>query len=177
MQVHFADGAHQAEQANLYYRSLANELLDKHLPESGPMQVLINDPVDGAISLRTWSTGMDEAGLARQLPWFRRVLKAVRGVADGLTDKGLSELMWAMLGIHPVPGTLFAELYDPARPQMDDSDVSIGVVEGRVVLLSGWNVMGVRIEEGMTGLSVAPMGSFLIEGDGDWDLDIRLLRA
>jgi hypothetical protein len=44
--------------------------------------------------------------------------------------------------------------------------VAVGMVAGRVVLLSGWNVMGVRLDPMTTGLSISPMGSFLIEGDG-----------
>lgn len=177
MHVHFSDGAQQAQQANSYFRSVANELLEQYLPDVPPGQVIITDPVEGSLSLRLWVEGFDEAEIARQLPWLRRVLKAVRSVADGLTEPALAELMWVMLELHPFQRTLFVEFYDPARPQRDDSDVSIGMVNGRVVLLSGWNVMGVRVDEGMTGLSIDPNGSFLIEGEGHWDRNLRLLRA
>lgn len=154
-------------EASRYFMMLGTDLLSSYLPPLDPKQLLFTEPGHEPLPLRIWSAqGLVYDRVQELLPWVRSLAKSL----DTLSrrpghEEDVVPLIKEWMAVRHAEDTFFIEVLNPAHAFSPDEDneISIGVVAGETVMLSARNVMYVKLESGLYGLSVARVGSYLVE--------------
>lgn len=167
LSIDFRPGRRQSFTAASYFRSVAGTSVGALIEDLPERRYLVG--VDGPdhIALRIWSRSpvMEEAPeelLERLRNLFRDLVRLSRASDDVAL---VQDLVKDWTGPQDGLKTYFlehTEENEPARTE-EPPDLSLGVVGGRITLLSTTNVMFVQLQPDMFGLAVAGVGSYLIE--------------
>ncbi|MFZ1687071.1 MAG: hypothetical protein WAU70_06605 [Flavobacteriales bacterium] len=162
----FEPGAQQSLKACEYFNMLGNDLVETYASEVEARRYWLGQVGYAQQPVRVWSkkdTGSDR--VLELLPWMRSLLGAMTALADPHFNEDVLEVMRRWMDIHLGEDTMFIEL--PHRHQaFTDEEVlalTIGITGGETVLLSAPNVMFIKLEKDLFGLSVANAGSYLVE--------------
>lgn len=158
----FKQGKEQAQRANHYFQGIASEWIVDRSNELVPRQYILQESGWPDLHVRVWSTGHDGDSLRRMLPWIRRVQRKLgklaapggdpRNILPGLLQSHVSHA-WCFIEV------LGRKFFTPDEEQV----LTLGVENGRLVLLSSPTVMLIELQEGLLGLTVHERGSWLIE--------------
>ncbi|MEO8589133.1 MAG: hypothetical protein ABI432_07190 [Flavobacteriales bacterium] len=166
----FKPGSRQSLEASRYFTLLGADLLNAHLPPYEPLQFLLTEDHGSPLPLRIWTAQPHvRYRLGILIPWVRQVSEGMRALGRYESDvQEVMEFITAVMATRHAEETAFVESLNPehAFTPDEDNELSIGLVGGETVMLSARNVMFTKISSGLFGLSVARMGSFLIEQVG-----------
>ena len=164
--INFEPGPQQAYQASRYFTEVNAELLGTCLPPVEPRQLLIIEKGSPPVPVRVWSAESSvQDELADLLPWLRQLTHDVRTLGRTADMARAMELATSWSHARPEQKNLFLELLNPAHAFTYDenAELSLGIMAGETVMLSARNIMFAKLSAGLFGLSVAGLGSLLIE--------------
>lgn len=167
LRFNFKRGTQQSMEASHYFMMLGTDLLTSYLPPLEPKQLLFTEPGHEPLPMRIWcAEGLAHDRVQELLPWVRSLSTSL----DTLSrrpghEEDVVPLIKEWMDARHAKDTFFIEVLNPAHAFSPDEDneMSIGVVAGETVMLSARNVMYVKLEPGLYGLSVARVGSYLVE--------------
>lgn len=158
----FKQGKEQAQRANQYFQGIASEWIVDRSNELVPRQYILQESGWPDLHIRVWSTGHDSDSLRRMLPWIRRVQRKLNTLsAPGGNPRNI---LPALLKCQAPHASCFIEVLGRKFFTPDEEQVlTLGVEDGRLVLLSSPTIMLIELQQGLLGLTVHDRGSWLIE--------------
>ncbi len=167
----FLPGVRQAAEAASYFCDVAAELVAAQAGVMEPRQFMVVKDHGSQLPLRTWSRGgvIGEA-LPDLVPWLRELLAArARFRQEAVDEEGLRGFLRGLLEKDHGTATFFIEVLNPAHAFTTDecNELSIGVVGGRLVMISARNFIGVELCNGLFGASISGYGSMQCEAQGN----------
>jgi len=166
LRITFEPGPKQSLEASRYFSDVSADILTAALPSVEPRHILYMQNGKAPLPMRIWATQMsDQQRLTGFMDWVRQVAKGMFALGHRSDIAATMELAQTWLQQRHTQGDLFVEMLDPAHAFTPDenNELSIGIVDGETVMLSARNVMFAKLSAGLFGLTVAGMGSWLIE--------------
>ena len=159
----FKPGEEQALEAHAYFTEVAGEWVDRTLEEMVPRQLMVEESSRPTMYMRIWSR-LNCQGQAQVLSqWLRVVQRRAKVLARHHVDPmiHLPTLMDCPVeGANCLVEVLGGTPFTPAEKNL----LTVGLRNGRTVLVSSPKMILVELEDGLLGLAVYKRGSWLIEG-------------
>lgn len=166
LRITFEPGPQQSVEASRYFTEVSSDIMSSSLPVVEPRHLLFMEKGQAPLPLRVWSSHNSiQDGISSFVPWLREVAEGMRTLGRQSDIGGAMELARTWLKARHMEGDLFVEMLNPAHAFTEDenNELSVGIVSGETVMLSARNVMFAKLSPGIFGLTVAGMGSWLIE--------------
>ena len=165
--IHFQPGEDQSVQAAQYFREVASTTVSPAMEGMVEQDHLIPGPEGVFLHLRIWSQeNLDEQALHELFDHLLAVRSGLQQVQEhpGEPDP-LAEAAGHWLSPSLGERDLFVELTiaGPDGKDQDTAEFSMGLIQGRAVLISTDTALFARLQDGLFGLALAGEGSYLVE--------------
>jgi len=176
LHISYKPGKAQSEQAARYFQESVGTLLDNMMSGLEEHTYVVDGRSGPSLRLRTWSRSELQEGRLHEL--FDRIV-AVRSEVQALERGGIQQdqvhrtvFKWLEVSLHGED--LFVELtiVDPGSGAEERPALSLGLVQGRSVLVSSDRLLFSWLDQDIFGLAIADQGSYLFEVHEDRALRI-----
>ncbi|MEZ4755441.1 MAG: hypothetical protein R2817_01295 [Flavobacteriales bacterium] len=176
LNISFRSGKAQSEQAASYYQEAAGQVLDCLMPELEEFSYHMDRPLGSTIRLRVWCRQeLREDQLHGLFDRIIGVNEAVQSLESGPVDHDMvPDTLAEWLRVNPPEQDLFCELtvIDPFGLPEERPRLSLGIQQGRTILVSSDRLLFSWLDQDLFGLALAGHGSYLVEVIVDHDLRI-----
>lgn len=169
LSISFKPGQRQSFAAARYFNGAAEEALHESIIQLKPRQYHLELPLGRSMRLRIWSAEQfDEDRAGRVLQWLQGLHQDIDTLSDrAQRDELLGDIIRGWSAANHDGLTFLLEHWGDAPSAKEDPLLTVGVLGGRMVMLSTDALMFAQLHDGLCGLSLARYGSYLIEIDGD----------
>lgn len=176
LHVSYKPGKTQSEQAARYFQECVGMLLDTMMQGLEEHTYVVDGRTGPSLRLRTWSRSeLQEVQLHALFDHIVALRSDVRSLEQGETQQDqVHRTVFSWLDAATGLEDIFVELtvVDPTRGEEERPDLSLGLIQGRSVMVSTDRLLFSWLEQDIFGLAIADHGSYLFEVQEDRALRI-----
>jgi hypothetical protein len=176
LHVTYKPGKAQSEQAARYFQEAISALLDTMMQDMTEHTYRVDGRSGPSLKLRTWSREpLDDQQLHALFDRIVAVRSDVQRLEKGILTHGqVHHAISSWMEVAMEGEDLFVELtiVDPAEGTEEHPALSLGLVQGRSVLVSSDRLLFTWLDQDIFGLAIAGQGSYLFEVEEDRALRI-----